>query len=100
MSRRSRCSATDAESPDISAMLQLQTGQTTGLPVAGIAAESALAAVQALDALAVASAPLFTTGWSTLEEIRKTRDKVAAVYTAAGGQPEEAPHAAQRYVFV
>src|SRR5258708_25092450 len=69
MSRRSRCSATDAESPDISAMLQLQTGQTTGLPVAGIAAESALAAVQALDALAVASAPLFTTGWSTLEEI-------------------------------
>ena len=44
--------------------------------------------------------PFFTTGWSTLEEIRKTRDKVAAAYAAAGGKPEEAPYAAQRYVFV
>ena len=44
--------------------------------------------------------PFFTTGWSTLEEIRKTRDKAAAAYAAAGGKAEEAPYAAQRYVFV
>jgi alkanesulfonate monooxygenase SsuD/methylene tetrahydromethanopterin reductase-like flavin-dependent oxidoreductase (luciferase family) len=44
--------------------------------------------------------PFFTTGWSTLEEIRKTRDKATAAYTAAGGKPEQAPYAAQRYVFV
>jgi len=44
--------------------------------------------------------PFFTTGWSTLEEIRKTRDKAAAAYSAAGGKAEAAPYAAQRYVFV
>ncbi|HLJ18938.1 MAG TPA: LLM class flavin-dependent oxidoreductase, partial [Stellaceae bacterium] len=44
--------------------------------------------------------PFFTTGWSTLEEIAKTRDKVAAAYAAVGGKPEETPYAAQRYVFV
>jgi alkanesulfonate monooxygenase SsuD/methylene tetrahydromethanopterin reductase-like flavin-dependent oxidoreductase (luciferase family) len=44
--------------------------------------------------------PFFTTGWSTLEEIRQTRDKVGAAYAAVGGKAEEAPYAAQRYVFV
>jgi alkanesulfonate monooxygenase SsuD/methylene tetrahydromethanopterin reductase-like flavin-dependent oxidoreductase (luciferase family) len=43
--------------------------------------------------------PFFTTGWSSLEEIRKTRDKAAAAYAAAGGKAD-APYAAQRYVFV
>jgi alkanesulfonate monooxygenase SsuD/methylene tetrahydromethanopterin reductase-like flavin-dependent oxidoreductase (luciferase family) len=43
--------------------------------------------------------PFFTTGWSSLEEIRKTRDKAAAAYVAAGGKAD-APYAAQRYVFV
>jgi len=44
--------------------------------------------------------PFFTTGWSTLEEIRKTRDKAAAAYAGVGGKADAAPYAAQRYVFV
>jgi len=44
--------------------------------------------------------PFFTTGWSTLEEMRKTREKAAAAFAAAGGNAEAAPYAAQRYVFV
>ena len=44
--------------------------------------------------------PFFTTGWSTLEEIAKTRDKVATAYAAAGGKADAAPYAVQRYVFV
>ncbi len=43
--------------------------------------------------------PFFTTGWSTLEEMRKTRDKVSAAH-AVFHKGEPAPYAAQRYVFV
>jgi len=44
--------------------------------------------------------PFFTTGWSSLAEIRKTRDKASAAFAAAGGKAEAAPYASQRYVFV
>ena len=44
--------------------------------------------------------PFFTTGWNTLEDIRKTRDKVAAAYAATGGKRDDPPYATQRYVFV
>jgi alkanesulfonate monooxygenase SsuD/methylene tetrahydromethanopterin reductase-like flavin-dependent oxidoreductase (luciferase family) len=44
--------------------------------------------------------PIFTSGWSRLEEIRVVRDRVAAAYIAAGGEAARTPYAYQRYVFV
>lgn len=44
--------------------------------------------------------PIFTTGWSTLEQVRLVRDKVAASFAAAGGDPDRAPYAYQRYICV
>jgi alkanesulfonate monooxygenase SsuD/methylene tetrahydromethanopterin reductase-like flavin-dependent oxidoreductase (luciferase family) len=44
--------------------------------------------------------PFFATGWGRLEEIRAVRDKTAAAYAAAGGDPADTPYACQRYVFV
>jgi alkanesulfonate monooxygenase SsuD/methylene tetrahydromethanopterin reductase-like flavin-dependent oxidoreductase (luciferase family) len=44
--------------------------------------------------------PFFTTGWSTLEEIKAIRDKAAMAYAAAGGNSEATPYASQRYVFI
>jgi len=44
--------------------------------------------------------PFFTTGWSTLEQIKENRDKVAAVHTKVGGDPARVPFAIQQYIFV
>src|SRR5262249_50200133 len=44
--------------------------------------------------------PFFTTGWSTLEQIKETRDKVAAVHAKVGGDPAHVPFAMQQYIFV
>lgn len=44
--------------------------------------------------------PIFTTGWSTLDQVRLVRDKVAASFAANGGDPDRAPYAYQRYICV
>ena len=44
--------------------------------------------------------PFFTTGWNSLEVMSEMREKARQSYVAAGGKPEEAPYAMQRYVFV
>ena len=44
--------------------------------------------------------PIFTTGWSTIAQMRETRDIVTAANTQANGDPTRAPYAMQRYVFV
>ena len=67
-----------------------------GIYVAGLAADPTTQSRSARSGYV----PFFTTGWSTLEEIRKTRDRAAAAYAAAGGRSEHAPYASQRYVFV
>jgi alkanesulfonate monooxygenase SsuD/methylene tetrahydromethanopterin reductase-like flavin-dependent oxidoreductase (luciferase family) len=44
--------------------------------------------------------PIFTTGWTTIAEMRATRDIVTAANPGAGGDMRRAPYAMQRYVFV
>jgi alkanesulfonate monooxygenase SsuD/methylene tetrahydromethanopterin reductase-like flavin-dependent oxidoreductase (luciferase family) len=44
--------------------------------------------------------PFFTTGWSTLDAIKETRDKAAASYAETGGNPAATPFAIQQYIFV
>jgi alkanesulfonate monooxygenase SsuD/methylene tetrahydromethanopterin reductase-like flavin-dependent oxidoreductase (luciferase family) len=44
--------------------------------------------------------PIFTTGWSTIAQMREVRDAVTAANTQAAGDPARAPYAMQRYVFV
>jgi alkanesulfonate monooxygenase SsuD/methylene tetrahydromethanopterin reductase-like flavin-dependent oxidoreductase (luciferase family) len=44
--------------------------------------------------------PIFTTGWSTIAQMRETRDLVTAAHPSAGGDMSRAPYAMQRYVFV
>jgi alkanesulfonate monooxygenase SsuD/methylene tetrahydromethanopterin reductase-like flavin-dependent oxidoreductase (luciferase family) len=44
--------------------------------------------------------PIFTTGWSTVEQMRETRALVTAANHRAQGEPARAPYAMQRYVFV
>lgn len=44
--------------------------------------------------------PFFTTGWSSLEQIRANRDKLAEYYAEAGGDPARTPFAMQQYIFV
>jgi len=44
--------------------------------------------------------PIFTAGWSQLEELQALRNKVMASHTAAGGNPHHMPFAAQQYVYV
>jgi alkanesulfonate monooxygenase SsuD/methylene tetrahydromethanopterin reductase-like flavin-dependent oxidoreductase (luciferase family) len=44
--------------------------------------------------------PIFTTGWSSIEQMRETRAVVTAANPAAGGDAARAPYAMQRYVFV
>jgi alkanesulfonate monooxygenase SsuD/methylene tetrahydromethanopterin reductase-like flavin-dependent oxidoreductase (luciferase family) len=44
--------------------------------------------------------PIFTTGWSTLEEIGANRAKVAATHTRVTGNQGDPPFAIQQYVFV
>jgi len=44
--------------------------------------------------------PFFTTGWNTVETVRKTREGLEKTYAEAGGDPRTMPFAIQRYVFV
>ncbi|MCC6471085.1 MAG: LLM class flavin-dependent oxidoreductase [Alphaproteobacteria bacterium] len=44
--------------------------------------------------------PFFTTGWSTLEQIKQTHDKVVQYYVESGGDADRTPFAMQRYMFV
>jgi alkanesulfonate monooxygenase SsuD/methylene tetrahydromethanopterin reductase-like flavin-dependent oxidoreductase (luciferase family) len=44
--------------------------------------------------------PFFTTGWNSLEAIKKIRADVAKTYTEAGGDADAMPFATQRYVFI
>jgi len=44
--------------------------------------------------------PFFTTGWNTVDTVRKTRESVEATYAQVGGDPRTMPFAIQRYVFV
>lgn len=44
--------------------------------------------------------PIFTTGWSTIEQMAETRDLVTAANKQAEGDQLRAPYAMQRYVFV
>jgi alkanesulfonate monooxygenase SsuD/methylene tetrahydromethanopterin reductase-like flavin-dependent oxidoreductase (luciferase family) len=44
--------------------------------------------------------PIFTTGWSTIAQMRAVRDTVTAANAQAAGDPARAPYAMQRYVFV
>jgi len=44
--------------------------------------------------------PFFTTGWSSIEQIKQSRDKLAEYYAEAGGDPAKTPFAMQQYIFV
>jgi len=44
--------------------------------------------------------PFFTTGWNTVETVRKSREALEATYSQVGGDPRTMPFAIQRYVFV
>jgi alkanesulfonate monooxygenase SsuD/methylene tetrahydromethanopterin reductase-like flavin-dependent oxidoreductase (luciferase family) len=44
--------------------------------------------------------PIFTTGWSTIEQMREVRAVVTAANPQADGNPARAPYAMQRYIFV
>jgi alkanesulfonate monooxygenase SsuD/methylene tetrahydromethanopterin reductase-like flavin-dependent oxidoreductase (luciferase family) len=44
--------------------------------------------------------PIFTAGWSQLQELVAMREKVSAGYKSAGGSAAQMPFAAQQYVYV
>lgn len=44
--------------------------------------------------------PIVTTGWSSLEQIQKTRDAITRANPLAQGDPARAPFGMQRYIFV
>lgn len=44
--------------------------------------------------------PIFTTGWSSLEQIQGLRETVAGFHRAAGGDPRAMKFAIQQYIFV
>lgn len=45
--------------------------------------------------------PFFTTGWSTLAQLKENRDRVAAIHTKVrGGNASPVPFAIQQYIFI
>jgi alkanesulfonate monooxygenase SsuD/methylene tetrahydromethanopterin reductase-like flavin-dependent oxidoreductase (luciferase family) len=44
--------------------------------------------------------PFFTTGWNTVDAVRKVKEQLAATYAGVGGNVATMPFAIQRYVFV